>query len=297
MAEANLPPLEDIDDDLDDDLQPPLVAAHLVVDAAQRPNQQAQNFNNAIRQVQIKLPPFWKQDPDLWFIQIEAQFSTAGIRANLSKYNQVIGKLDPDILSSVSDLIKNPPVNNKFQALKTRLTNQFTESDRMKLKTLFGDLSLNDGKPSDLLRKMREKSCNKVGEELLQELWSNRLPQQIQSILACSTEPLPQQVIMADKIFETLDLTSIQALKQQPSQFDNDFSKHFCQLEDKINSLQQVIDKSRSRTSSPWRHRSNKQTNQQSNTHCWFHKLFKDKARKCDPPCTYKDDQRNNSKN
>jgi len=201
----------------------------------------------------------------------------------------------------VSDLIKKPPINNKYQALKTRLTNQFTKSDHMKLKTLFSDLSLNDGKPSDLLRKMREKSCNKVGEELLQELWSNRLPQQIQSILACSSEPLPQLVIMADKIFETLDLTSIQAIKQQPSQFENDLTKHFCQLEDKIDSLQQVIDKSRSRTSSPWQHRSKsrstKQKNQQNSTHCWYHKLFKDKARKCDSPCTFKDDQKNNSKN
>jgi len=78
MAEADLPPLEIIDDDLADDFQQPLVAAPLVVDGAQRPNQQAQNFNTAIRKVQIKIPPFWKQDPDLWFIQIEAPFSTAG---------------------------------------------------------------------------------------------------------------------------------------------------------------------------------------------------------------------------
>lgn len=293
MADANLPPVDDTSDEEID--QPLAVDGH-------QPNNAPQHHRAIVNSVQIKIPPFWKQDPDLWFRQIEAQFSTAGIRADLSKYNQIVGKLDSDILTSVSDIVKNPPDHNKYQTLKNRLTKEFTESDKQKLKTLFSDLTLVNTKPSELLRKMREKTCNKVGEELLQELWSNRLPQQVQSILACSNEPLTQQVLMADKIFETLDNTSIQAIAQRPSQFESDLTKQFCQLEDKIDSLQQIINKSTSRNRSPWRSRSSSgsrdHNNQQNNTHCWYHKLYKSKARKCDGgSCTFNKDQKTNSKN
>ena len=46
------------------------------------------NLQGKVNTVQIKIPPFWKADPDLWFLQIEAQLTTAGIRSDLSKYNQ-----------------------------------------------------------------------------------------------------------------------------------------------------------------------------------------------------------------
>lgn len=255
--------------------------------------------NERVNTVQIKIPPFWKADPALWFIQIEAQFATANIRADLSKYNQIVGKLDPDTLTAVSDIVKNPPAQNKYQALKNRLTNDFKESDRKKLKTLFSDLSLNEDKPSTLLRKMKDKSCDMIGDDLLLELWSNRLPHQIQGILACSIEPLAQQVIMADKIYETMDSTSIQALSKEHPQFDGDLAQKICQLEAKVDSLNRDIKRARSRTSSSRRHRSlsrstsrsSSRSKQNPNTNCWYHKLYKGKAKKCIPPCSYNMDK------
>lgn len=250
------------------------------------------NLQGRVNTVQIKIPPFWKADPDLWFLQIEAQFTSCGIRADLSKYNQIVGKLDTDTLTAVSDIVKNPPVNNKYETLKNRLTHQFADSDRKKLKTLFNDLSLVDEKPSDLLRKMKDKSCNKVGNDLLLELWTNRLPQQIQAILSCSTEPLEQQVLMADKIYETIDHNSINALSRH-----GDFHKQICKLEEKIDSLQKDINDSRSRNRSAKRDRYPSRSPSRSKNnpnHCWYHQQFRGKAIKCDPkmkpPCSYKTD-------
>lgn len=255
------------------------------------------NLQGRVNTTQIKIPPFWKADPELWFLQIEAQFTSAGIRTDLSKYNQIVGKLDTDTLTAVSDIVKNPPANDKYQTIKNRLTNQFAETDRQKLKTLFRDLSLNDEKPSDLFRKMKDKSCNKVGDDLLQELWTTRLPQQIQSILSCSNEQLAQQVIMADKIHETLDLSTIQTLSQSnPTQ--SDFTTQICQLEDKIESLTREFNRSRSHNSSAKRYRSSSRSThrtKRNENHCWYHQIHGDKAYKCDPhmkpPCSYKKDK------
>lgn len=59
MAEGgNLPPLHVADpiDEIDGQQQPPA----------------ADQNQGRINTVQIKIPPFWKADPELWFFQIDA---------------------------------------------------------------------------------------------------------------------------------------------------------------------------------------------------------------------------------
>ncbi|XP_037034323.1 uncharacterized protein LOC119073129 [Bradysia coprophila] len=230
--------------------------------------QVARNNNNhgRIDAVQIKMPPFWKADPELWFLQIEAQFSSANIRTDLSKYNQIVGKLDSDILSKVSDIVKNPPATHKYDAIKARLTTEFADSDKKKLRTLFHDLSLNEDKPSE-------------------------------SILSCSNEPLTQQVIMADKIFETLDQNSIQALSSKNDKSDTDIATQFCKLEEQIAALHKDFNRSRSRNSPARQYRSRSGSNSNQLSHndkqCYYHRIYKSKARKCKPPCNFKTDSKN----
>lgn len=133
-------------------------------------------------------------------------------------------------------------------------------------------------KPSDLLRKMKELSCDKVGDDLLQTLWLQRLPQQLQTILSASTVQLPQLVILADKIFETMEISSIQAVSSQTQRSDSDFTNAFCQLEDQIETLRKDINKSISSTSPIRKNRSfsrsNKRSNSKPDKHCWYHRTY-----------------------
>lgn len=249
--------------------------------------------NNNVNAVKIRVPPFWKNDPQLWFLQLEAQFALSNIVSDLTKFNTVVGNIEPNFLDSVKDIIRNPPANNRYETIKTRLTKNFEESDNNKIKSLLTELTLGDRKPSELLHKMQDLSCGKVGDDLLQILWLQRLPNNIQSVLACSADPLQTLATMADKIFETSNNTSINAIAGS-SNTNSDLVDMIHKIEDKINNLNKKIGMSRPRTES----KSPKRSNNDSSTDdiCWFHKTHGLKARKpCNSPCNFL--QKHNSKN
>ncbi len=56
-----------------------------------------------ISAVNMKLPPFWPADPEVWFAQVEAQFATRNIRVQRTKFYHIVA---PEFAMEVRDLTR-----------------------------------------------------------------------------------------------------------------------------------------------------------------------------------------------
>lgn len=243
-----------------------------------------------VTRIQVKVPPFWKQNPELWFRQLEAQFANSLITNDLTKFNTIVGLVESDILSSVSDIVLQPPANNRYEAIKTRLIKEFANSDNKKIRSLLHHLSLGDMKPSSLLRKMKELSCGKVGDDLLKTLWMQRLPLTIQTVLSTSADALDQLASSADEMFDISESSSVQAIDSDSNKPFNDLVNVVHQLEGKIESLKSYFRESRNSNGRSSRHRfptPSKASTVTNNGLCYYHKHFGSRANKCKKPCDF----------
>lgn len=92
------------------------------------PSPNATNDPLVVTRVGIRVTPFWKNKPDFWFMQLEAQFETSGIIVDDMKYYHILQTLDDESLFEVCDILRNLPATGRYAALKNRLIKNFEDS-------------------------------------------------------------------------------------------------------------------------------------------------------------------------
>ncbi|GBN46055.1 hypothetical protein AVEN_275542-1 [Araneus ventricosus] len=79
--------------------------------------------DSQLSRIAFKAPVFWENDPELCFFQVESQFVIASISNDYTKFHAVDAGLNSNVLSCVRDILKNPPLENAYIALKNRVLN------------------------------------------------------------------------------------------------------------------------------------------------------------------------------
>jgi len=84
----------------------------------------------------IRIPPFLPEEPELWFMQLEGQFSLCGITDDEAKYAHVLSKIEPKQAREIKDIITRPPVADKYKTLKRVLIQRLTDSQEQRIRQL-----------------------------------------------------------------------------------------------------------------------------------------------------------------
>ncbi|UYV63473.1 hypothetical protein LAZ67_2004165 [Cordylochernes scorpioides] len=151
--------------------------------------------------VNIKLPPFWIERPDIWFHQVEAQFLINNIKTENTKFNYLIAQLEPKYVENLWDIITSKEIN-KYSEAKERLLGIFEDGELKRIRKLLSGIELGDLKPSQLLQKLKSLATEDLSDKFIKTLWLEKLPQAIQKILIISEEELDKLAVMADRIAE-----------------------------------------------------------------------------------------------
>ncbi|XP_072948708.1 uncharacterized protein [Epargyreus clarus] len=259
-----------------------------------------------VLRVGVRIPPFWPEDPALWFAQIESQFTLSKITSDETKYCYLVGQLDHQYVAEVKDIISDPPDTDKYIKLKSELIKRLSASQEKRVKQLLMHEELGDRKPSQFLRHLQSLAGPSVPKSFIATIWSSRLPASIQTVIASQVDDLPLDKLsdIADKVHEIALGTpqiaaSSTAVPSTSSTAYDDLAKEVCELRREVKQLSiQVANgrHSRSRTRSRNRNyhdnhtRSRSRCKQPPANHplCFYHFNYGAKALKCKQPCQFK---------
>lgn len=228
--------------------------------------------------VHSRLSDFWPAYPRLWFTHFEAVMAPQK-QGDDARYQAAIARLGLDALQQVSDIIANPPAEDKYGALKARLISAYEESETRKLQKLMEEMELGDQKPSQLLRKMRELAGNKIPDGTLRIMWAKLLPPSVRAVLSVSdTTDLEKLSQVADTVMDSI------APPNQVAQITH--ASDIATLHEKLAQISLELAEMRKNRESRGRSRSRRISRSRSKTPggtwiCWAHRKHGAQAYSC----------------
>ena len=244
--------------------------------------------------VSIKLPPFWPADSELWLAQVEAQFATRNITAQVTKFNHVVGSLSPEVATEVRDILLNPEAERPYDVLKEALCRRTAISEEKRLKELLSNEEIGDRKPSQVLRRMQQLAGGQaVDLKLLRSLFLQKLPRSVQQIAAAVGDKveLSELAEMADSIMEvTGESARVSAVKDNSEL--TQLKAEMAELKSMFQSVLELSTKSQpqgrvGRSSSRGRSPFRRERDPVKYPLCWYHFKFREKATRCEQPCSW----------
>ena len=130
----------------------------------------------AVGTLTLKLPTFWPEKPEAWFVQAEANFQARRISSQKTQFNLVVVALDADTIDGVLDLLENPPDDNAYDQLKNRLVQSFKMSPVEKIKRELEFPALAEENPVKLADKIMALTREANSEDIAKTVFLLKLP-------------------------------------------------------------------------------------------------------------------------
>ncbi|XP_037813634.1 uncharacterized protein LOC119604836 [Lucilia sericata] len=203
----------------------------------------------------------------------------------------------------------NPPDENRYLNLKTKLLERHSLSEQRKLDKLLSDSEIGDRKPSEFYRSLIQLAGNNINSDFVKSLWLRKLPRNLNIALVGSNVVNIEDLLkLADNIWEVTNKVELCTLEPKDSVQSNcrldktvdnlvkitsAMLDKFTQLSMEIADVKQSFQNSRSRT--PFRNRSRSRGRSLNRKWlCRYHYRFGSKARRCEQPCSYETSQQEN---
>ncbi|XP_065192497.1 uncharacterized protein LOC135823581 [Sycon ciliatum] len=262
---------------------------------------QATSAPAAVSAVSFKLPPYWPNDPIVWFSQAESLFRIRGITQQDTKFDHVIASLAPEFAAEVRDLLMNRPPTNPYTALRSELIKRTQSSEQRRLRQLLTEEELGDKKPSQLLRRLRQlRGDSPIDPSFLKELFVQRLPPNVQMVLASAPGSLDLEALaeMADRVVEVARPPAVSSVEPSVELYAvvESLSAQVAELSGTVHALTQrgrppfsQHGQRSSRSNSPATAKIGTQdrVGTPDNQICRYHKKFGTRANRCFAPCAY----------
>ncbi|CAE1291681.1 unnamed protein product [Acanthosepion pharaonis] len=245
--------------------------------------------------------PAFNSNTQTWFLQLDAIFQARHVTSQQSKFASVVEKLPAEVAAEVADILTNLPTDKLYEVLKQAILRRTGCSEECKIKDLLTNLTIGDSKPSQLLRRMQSLlGSNTISDTVLKQMWLDKLQPEIVRILAALTDEVDIQklVVIADKIADTTparQIFSTSTSDDLTSDFNHKLQLLTSELQKLSLWLDEVQNKPReSRGNSIARHyncrprSASRRLHRRQHGNCWYHEVFGARAKKCQPPCAFR---------
>jgi hypothetical protein len=234
----------------------------------------------AVNNVAVKLPEFWVEDPDMWFIQAEAAFRTARIIQSRTKFDHALMRLPSHVSVALRSTILaavNEAVQDPFEQLRAKLCTTYGKTKWQRAFALLDHPDLGDRRPSSMMAEMRALlPADAQPDNLFLALFLRRLPPSMRDhLMTADSDTADDMAGLADKLWDARASQSVSAVTSDIAAvrpFSPNRSGRSPDRSQQRGRPRQATPHDGRRRESSW---------------CRNHRHFGDKTKNCVAPCSY----------
>ena len=185
----------------------------------------------AVEEKEIKQVPKWTGSPQVWFFQLELQFSTHKITNKKDQFRVAASHLPSSVLESILEEVNL--LGESYADFKALVVSKYSVSEEQRIQSIFknSNADFKGMRPSKIFSRIKSLSENLFSDTTLQKYWLSLLPDLIKIPLIPQQNLTKAELIkMADRMF---DLMSVPCANVEAVRGDSqsDVSTRLCRLE------------------------------------------------------------------